>query len=113
MAKYYITAHATTVETSFVNGEFGNAEFYHQSSIVNADNTKEALTIFLEKELYFEDVEVYQDDEVGIFTDVLTDSEGYQASETKEDQWKVGNMKLFNAHISFEIYELNEITNIN
>ena len=110
--EYLIKAYIDVYETSFTEGDLKNVNNWNHKGLITAENPKQALNIFIENELYFYNVDIYQDEEVGICTDVLVDADNSQASEQEIEQWKSGGITLYNANILFTIHELTEIKSI-
>lgn len=106
--KYLISAYVDVYKESYEEGELENVNNWNHEGIITAENPKEALNIFIENELYFDNVDVYQDDEI-IYADVLVDEDNNQAGANAIEQWKNREINLYNANILFNLHELKEI----
>ena len=109
---YLIKTYIDIYKTSYKEGELENVNGWKHRGFITAESPKEALNIFIENELYFDNVDIYQDDEVGIYADVLVDEDNNQAGANAVERWKKGEITLYNANILFRIHELKEIKSI-
>lgn len=120
MQKYFIKYFVDVIEDSFNDGELKQVNYYDGEFFIEAANSKVAIKKLFEDKLYFDidlnNLESLQDDNLnGYFYSVLCDVNNEQIT-NKECQdfkeWEKGNINLCANRVNFNIYELNEIKNL-
>ena len=94
-------------------GETEYKNSYSLDATIKAENPKEALRTYIEKNLHYVYNEFGIDNDEGqIFTSYLVDVENEQATEAQVKEWKNGKIVLYSNTVHFTMYELTQITEI-
>lgn len=111
MTHYLIKSFTEVFEDHYQDGEGKNVNFYTNTREITAENVKEAILSFLEKELYFKAGDF--DDETTIYSTTV-DNENNEISEKDThimEQFKNNEITLYNSYTRFQIFEMNEVFN--
>lgn len=110
--EYLIKAFGTITLFEYERGEIKFENEYRCKETIKAISPKEAIDQFIYKNLgYSFDIDNIEPDEaLGFSFDILINSDNYQASVDQVEQWKKGEIKLFNDYVNLYIFDLTPIT---
>ena len=97
-------------EDSYENGEGQFVNSWDQSLTVKAESLEEAMKTYYEKDLHLEwHPECVFVDEGGLMDSRLVDEDCQVATEEQTEEWKRGELKLFNQHMTIKAWELTPL----
>ena len=122
MNNYIIDTEHTVYVDSYENGEEEQVNFYIQKAEIKAENAKEAIKLYFEKELCFSfDIKdayiTHEEEEEGseapkntLHYSILVDIDNMEATKEELEAWKKNEIKLYSNNIYLTIHELKPAT---
>ena len=66
----------------------------------------------MQPRLINDSIEIHSDEQVGIYTNMLVDEDNSEATSTEVEKWKEGEIKLYNANFSINVYKTEKINTL-
>lgn len=119
MKKFFIKYCVDVTEDNYQNGELNQINYYDGNGFIEANNSKDAIISFFDKNLCF-DINIkyldsLQDENLERYCyNVLCNTNNEQIEKEDEEfkEWEKGNINLYSNCINFNIYSLDEIKDI-
>ncbi len=110
MTKYLIKSNTEVFEDNYIDGEGRCVNWHDAKSEINAENPLQAINNYIEKVLCWTNGTLDLDCEEPVYVNVVdADNCGVGEGNNEWEQFKNGEIKLYNSYTRFKIYQLTEI----